>query len=173
MWGEALTARFDAVDGIADHPFELEMRLADSLQDGQIVVSQCTTSELAAAWGGLLTTAAISRNARGVLTDGGVRDFREITTLAFPTFCAGLTPYDSLGRMDVVEINVPVVCGGVPVRPGDLIFGDADGVVVVPSELADQVISNAVKKINGERLVRERLRAGASVTETYREFGIL
>lgn len=173
VWGEAVTARFEAVDRVADRPFHLEMALTDSLRDGQIVVSQCDTPRLSAAWGGLLTAAAKSRGARGVVTDGGVRDYAEITGQGFPTFCSGLTPYDSLGRMDVVAIDVPIVCGGIDVAPGDLIFGDADGVVVVPLSIAERVIAMALEKIDGEARVRERLRAGASVTGIYDEYGIL
>jgi regulator of RNase E activity RraA len=173
MWGEAVTARFEAVDRIADRPFELEMALTDSLRPGQIVVSHCDTMRLSAAWGGLLTAAARSRGARGVVTDGGVRDYEEIAAQRFPAFCAGLTPYDSLGRMDVVAINVPIVCGGVDVRPGDLIFGDVDGVVVVPASTAEHVVRMALEKIDGEARVRERLCAGATVTDIYGEYGIL
>ena len=97
----------------------------------------------------------------------------EIVELGFPTFCRGLTPYDSLGRMDVVETNVAIRCGGIAVRPGDLIFADVDGIVVVPQDLADEVISRAWEKVNGESKVRDALRAGASVTETFAKYRIL
>jgi regulator of RNase E activity RraA len=173
VFGEAVTARFEAVERVADRPFELEMALTDSLREGQVVVSHCNTPRLSAAWGGLLTAAARSRGARGVVTDGGVRDFADITAQAFPTFCAGLTPYDSLGRMDVVAIDVPIVCGGIDVHPGDLVFGDADGVVVVPASIAERVVALALEKIDGETRVRERLGAGASVADIYGEYGIL
>lgn len=173
VWGEAVTARFEAVDRIAARPFELEMKLTDSLLAGQVVVSQCITPRLSAAWGGLLTTAAKSRGARGVVTDGGARDYADITTQGFPTFCAGLTPYDSLGRMDVVAINVPILCGGIAVDPGDLIFGDVDGVVVVPASLVERVVAMALEKSEGELRVRERIRSGARVADIYDEYGIL
>jgi regulator of RNase E activity RraA len=173
VWGEAVTARFDAVDRVPDRPFELEMVLTDRLREGQVIVTQCNTPRLSAAWGGLLTAAARSRGARGVVTDGGVRDYAEITEQGFPTFCAGLTPYDSLGRMDVVALNVPITCGGVGVEPGDLIVGDADGVVVVPASVVERVIAMAIDKIAGEARVRDRLQSGANVAETYGEFGIL
>ena len=173
VWGEAVTARFDAVDRVPDRPFELEMALTDAVRQGQVIVTQCNAPRLSAAWGGLLTAAALSRGARGVVTDGGVRDYAEIAEQGFPTFCAGLTPYDSLGRMDMVAVDVPVVCGGIGVEPGDLIVGDADGVVVVPASLAEGVIAMALDKIAGEARVRERLRAGGSVAGTYGEYGIL
>src|ERR1022692_1775451 len=76
-WGEAITARFGAVADVPDSPFELEMQVVDSLREGQVLVTQCETIELSAAWGGLLTTAARSRKARGVVTDGGARDYVE------------------------------------------------------------------------------------------------
>jgi regulator of RNase E activity RraA len=172
-WGEAVTARFAAVGKVPQSPYGLEIQVVDGLREGQVLVSQCDTQELSAAWGGLLTTAARSRNARGVVTDGGARDYAEIVALGFPTFCRGLTPYDSLGRMDVVETNVAIRCGGIAVRPGDLIFADVDGIVVVPQELADEAISRAWEKVNGERKVRDALRAGASVAETFAKYRIL
>lgn len=173
LWGEAVTARFVAVNKVPEKPFELEIKVVDSLKEGQVLISQCETKELSAAWGGLLANAARSRKARGVVTDGGVRDYNEIVALDFPTFSAGLTPYDSLGRMDVVEINKPIRCGGVDVAPGDLIFGDIDGIAVVPANIVEPVIAAAWEKVQGEQNVRRRLSAGASVSETFKEFGVL
>jgi regulator of RNase E activity RraA len=158
---------------VPQNPYNLEMQVVDGLREGQVLVSQCETAELSAAWGGLLTTAARSRNARGVVTDGGARDYVEIVELGFPTFCRGLTPYDSLGRMDVVETNVPIRCGGISVRPGDLVFADVDGIVVVPQEVADEAIRKAWEKVKGENKVRDALRAGASVAETFARYRIL
>jgi len=172
-WGEAVTARFRAVNAVPQNPYGLEMQVVDTLREGHVLVSQCEADELSAAWGGLLTTAARSRGARGVVTDGGARDYAEIVELGFPTFCRGLTPYDSLGRMDVVEINAPIRCGGIAVRPGDLVFADVDGTIVVPQEVADEAINNAWEKIRGEDKVRDALRAGASVTETFAKYRIL
>ena len=172
-WGEAVTARFGAVAEVPAKPFRLEMQVVDSLREGQVLVSQCDTKELSSAWGGLLTTAARSRKARGVITDGGARDYVEIVELGFPTFCRGLTPYDSLGRMDVQEINMPIHCGGTMTRPGDLIFADVDGTVVVPQELADEAIFKAWEKVKGESKVRDALRSGASVTATFEKYGVL
>lgn len=120
-----------------------------------------------------MSSAAIGHRGSGVITDGGVRDYNEIVQLNFPTFCKGLTPYDSLGRMDVVERDIPIVCGGISVSPGDLIYGDADGVVVVPRKIANEVINRAWEKIQEENIVREELRSGASVVKTFEKYGIL
>ena len=172
-WGEAVTARFAAVRDVPKQPYALEIEVVDGLREGQVLVTQCDAEELSAAWGGLLSTAARSRKARGVVTDGGARDYTEIVELGFPTFCRGLTPYDSLGRMDVVETNVPIRCGGIAVRPGDLIFADVDGTVVVPQALAEEAIDKAWEKVTGESKVRDALRAGAGVAETFAKYGIL
>ncbi len=172
-WGEAVTIHLEAVSAVPARPFQLEMELIDDLQPGQVVVAQCEARELSAFWGGLLSNAAVGRQAAGVITDGGVRDYAEITALNFPTFAAGLTPYDSLGRMDGKRRNTPIVCGGVPVCPGDLVFGDVDGVVVVPRDLVDRVVAKAWEKVNAESTVRAELRAGASVVATFQKHGVL
>ena len=136
-------------------------------------MAHCNTGSLSAVWGGLLSNAAVGRKAAGVITDGSARDYIEIVDLNFPTFCKGLTPYDSLGRMDGKERDIPVECGGIRVNPGDFVFGDIDGVVVVPKEIFEEVIEKAWEKVQGENSVREELRAGASVVKTFEKHGIL
>jgi len=172
-WGEAVTLRLDAVTDVPARPYQLEMELIDDLKEGQVIVAQCNAKDLVAFWGGLLSNAAVGRKAAGVITDGGVRDYQEIVALNFPTFAAGLTPYDSLGRVDGTARDVPVTCGGVRVCPGDLVFGDVDGIVVVPQDIVAEVVAKAWEKVKGESTVREELRSGASVVATFRKYGIL
>ncbi len=172
-WGEAVTAYFETVTEVPEKPFQMEMEIIDDLKEGQVIVSQCNASELSAAWGGLLSNAAIAHKGAGVVTDGGARDYHEVVDLGFPTFCAGLTPYDSLGRMDVVDRGIPIVCGGIKVFPGDLIYADVDGIVVVPQDSADEVITRAWEKVTKEGTVREELRAGANVVKTFQKYGVL
>ncbi len=173
IWGEAVTIHLEAVNELPVRPFQLELELVDSLQEGQVVVAHCEARELSAFWGGLLSNAALGRKAAGVITDGAVRDYAEITELGFPTFAAGLTPYDSLGRMDGKRRNLPITCGGVRVCPGDLVFGDVDGVVVVPQDIAERVIDKAWEKVNAESTVRAELRAGAGAVATFQKYGVL
>jgi len=173
MWGEAVTMYMEVVTDVPEKPFQLEMEVLDDVKEGQVIVAQCNARELSAFWGGLLTNAAVGRKAAGTVTDGGARDYREIVKLDYPTFCAGLTPYDSQGRMDGKERDITIVCGGIRVSPGDLIYGDVDGVVVVPKEMAEEVIEKAWEKVQGENTVREELRAGASVVKTFEKYGIL
>ncbi|WP_319416984.1 RraA family protein [Marispirochaeta aestuarii] len=172
-WGEAVTIYQEAVTEVPAKPFQLEMELIDDLEPGQIVVAQCNAENLSAFWGGLLSNAAVGRGASGVVTDGGARDYHEITELGFPVFCRGLIPYDSQGRMDGKERNIPVVCGGIRVCPGDLVYADVDGVVVVPGKIAPEVIEKAWQKVQGENTVREELRAGAGIVKTFEKYGIL
>ena len=172
-WGEARTIYVEAVSEVPDKPFQKEMELVDSATEGQIIVAQCNSKQLSAFWGGLLSNAAVGRKMSGVIIDGGARDYLEIQELGFPTFCRGLSPYDSLGRMDGKEYDVPIECGGIRVNSGDLIFGDVDGIVVVPQEIVEDVVEKAWEKVQGENTVREELRAGAGVEATFKKYGIL
>ncbi len=172
-WGEAVTIYFETVTEVPEKPFQLEMEVLDDAKEGQIIVAQCNALQLSAFWGGLLANAAIGRKMAGCISDGGARDYNEIVELGFPVFCKGLTPYDSCGRMDGKERDISIVCGGIKVVPGDLIFGDVDGVVVVPQEMSEEVIEKAWEKVQGENTVREELRSGAGVVDTFEKYGIL
>ena len=172
-WGEAVTIRLETVTQPPEHPYQLEMEVIDDLREGDLIVAQCDGPQLSAFWGGLLTNAALGHKAAGVVTDGGSRDHDEIVSLGFPVFCGGLTPYDSLGRVDGNERDVRITCGGIWVSPGDLVYADVDGVVVVPQGIAAEAIAKAWEKVQGESKVREELRAGASVVKTFAKYGIL
>jgi regulator of RNase E activity RraA len=151
-------------------PYKGEMAAVDALRPGDVmVVSECHWSF----WGELLSTAARHRGCRGVVIDGYTRDTRAIIAMGFSVFCRGIHPADSLGRLDVVEHDVPIDCGGVLVQPGDLILADDDGVVVLPSGIADEVLAAAEEKVRGENLVRKALAEGMSVTEAFRRYGVL
>jgi regulator of RNase E activity RraA len=155
------------------NPYELEIRLIDELQPDEIVVLACGDSGRIAPWGELLTTACLARKAAGCVTDGLVRDIRQITQMRFPVFHGGVGPLDSKGRGRVMEIEVPVMCGGVLVRPQDVVVGDADGVVVIPREVEEQVVALAIEKVTGENNTREALRQGESLASVFQRFGIL
>jgi regulator of RNase E activity RraA len=172
-WGEAVTIYMEEVHEVPKKPFQMEMDLLDATKPGQIIIAECNAKKLSAFWGGLLTNAAVGHGVSGVVVDGGVRDYDEIVDLKFPVFSAGMTPYDSLGRMDGRDRNIPVVCGGVKVSPGDLVFADMVGVVVVPQQIVDEVIAKAWEKVQGESTVRKELRSGKGVADTFRKYGIL
>ena len=160
----------DAVPGNRDDWYRGELQAIDALEPGEVmVVSTCR----GAFWGELLTTAARYRGARGIVADAYTRDTLALIELRFPTFAAGIHCADSLGRIDVDEVGATVTCGGVEVSAGDLVLGDYDGVVVVPSAVGEEVVRLAEEKVAGENLVREKLAEGMPVSEAFRTFGIL
>jgi regulator of RNase E activity RraA len=171
--GRAATMLAAEVYEVPAEPFQRELELLDSLRPGEVVVCATPGSVRAAIWGELLSTHAQARGGRGAIIDGLTRDSRRITELRFPVFARGRTPADSLGRLDVVATRVPIEVGGAPCRDGDLVFGDEDGCVVVPAEIEDTVIEQALAKVSGENTVREALRAGARIQDVFREHGIL
>jgi len=155
------------------NPYELEIRLIDDLKQDEVVVLACGDSGRIAPWGELLTTACLARKAAGCVTDGLVRDIRQIVQARFPVFHGGVGPLDSKGRGRVMEIEVPVVCGGVLVRPQDVVVGDADGVVVIPREVEERVVALAIEKVSGENSTREALRQGEPLASVFQRLGIL
>ena len=124
-----------------------------------------------APWGELLTAAAIARGAAGCVTDGLVRDVRHIRRMKFPVFHGGIGPLDSRGRGRMIEMDRPVICAGVRVCVGDTVFGDVDGVVVVPQGISEQVFAKALGKVKHENRTRDELREGRLLSEVYASTG--
>jgi 4-hydroxy-4-methyl-2-oxoglutarate aldolase len=113
------------------------------------------------------------RGAAGAVMDGFARDIRMIRDMQFPVFCGGINPLDSKGRATMMKMDVPVSCGGVKVSPGDLLFGDVDGVVVVPLAMAETVLRDALAKVSAENTVRDELRRGDTLKDVFARHGIL
>ena len=158
---------------IPDEPYQQEIAAVDSLKQDDVLVCSTEGSTRICFWGELLSTAARARGARGAVIEGFIRDVRKIMQMPFPIFTTGITPVDSNGRGEVVAYNVPIECGGVTVNPGDIVFGDADGVVVIPQTVETEVIEAAVEKVSGENRTRDALQEGATLREVYDKFGIL
>lgn len=175
MIGRARTAIYREVLNVPEghNPYRLEIELVDSLQAGEIAVMACGGSTQIAPWGGLLSTAAKVRGAAGCVTDGFVRDIRTIRALGFPVYHAGIAPLDSKGRGEIVAIDEPVNCGRVKISSGDLVFGDADGVVVIPRRFEAEVIAMALKKTESEDATTEALQGGTSLAEVFARFKVL
>jgi 4-hydroxy-4-methyl-2-oxoglutarate aldolase len=155
------------------NPYALEIALIDDLQAGDVAVLACGSSGRIAPWGELLTTASRARGAAGCVTDGLVRDIKAIRELGFPVFHGGIGPLDSKGRGEVAAVDVPIECAGVTVNPGDLVFGDADGVLVVPQPIVKQALKHALEKVEGEDRTRAELREGARLADVFKKYGVL
>ena len=158
---------------VEGEPYALQVEATDALRRDDVVVATTQGNERAAFWGELFSTAAMARGARGLVLDGFVRDRRKIDEIGFPVFATGARPVDSMGRLTVHAHGIPIRCGGVVVRPGDLIFAEPDGVVVVPAEIEDEVIAAALEKVEREDTVRDELAKGASLAEAWRRHGVL
>jgi len=157
-----------------DNPYEVEIALVDDLRPGDVVVLACNgPTERIAPWGELLSTAAKMRGALGCVTDGLVRDVRQIRALGFLVFHGGIGPLDTRGRGRMMERDIPVECAGVRVRSGDIVFGDVDGLVVIPQERAAEVLARARAKLAGENHTRAELEQGRLLGEVYKKFGVL
>jgi regulator of RNase E activity RraA len=154
-------------------PYGLEIEAIDSILPGEIVAVSTGESKRNAPWGELLSTAARARGARGAVIDGLVRDVKSIQTLGFPVFAAGIKPVDSKGRGQVVDYNIPVQCGGIVVTPGDLIFADFDGVVVIPASVLHETLKIAESKVAKENHSRRALLDGAYLSDVYAKYGVL
>jgi len=175
MVGRARTAAFMEVyhHEPGTNPYELEIELVDGLKPGDIPVFACSNPARVAPWGELLSTAAQVRGAAGALMDGCTRDVKAIRAMRFPVFHGGIAPLDSKGRGRIMAIDVPIECAGVRVEPGDLIFGDADGVVVIPQRVEEEVLKLAFEKVKGENSTLEALRRGEKLADVFARHGIL
>jgi regulator of RNase E activity RraA len=175
MLGRARTGVDREVYHVAkgENPYELEIALIDDLKPGEVVVLACGGSPRIAPWGELLSTASKARKAAGCVTDGLTRDIRAIRAMKFPVFHGGIGPLDSKGRGQVAAIDVPVELAGVHVEPGDLVFGDADGVIVIPRKIEEKVLAAALEKVSGENRTRDALRKGEKLKDVFERYGIL
>lgn len=176
MVGRARTGLYMPVYEVreGENPYEVEIALVDDLRRGEVVVLACNgPTDRIAPWGELLSTAASARGACGCVIDGLVRDVRQIREMGFPVFHGGIGPLDTKGRARMVERDVPVECGGAAVQPGDIVFGDVDGVVVIPKAREHEVIDLALAKVRGENDTRDALLRGESLASVFARMGIL
>ena len=171
--GRAVTLSVIPVQVEPEEPYAVELACIDSLRPGDVLVATTNGDRSSALWGELLSTSARSHGALGVVIDGLTRDAAKIMQMDFPVFAAGFCPLDSKGRLEGVSFGEPIRIGDCTVQAGDWVFGDIDGVVVIPAELADQAFPRALEKVRGENRVRTELAKGRSVREVFDEYGIL
>jgi regulator of RNase E activity RraA len=165
-------AREGAGNKIMAKPFGLMLEALDDLKAGEVYI--CTGgSPRYALWGELMSTRALKLGAAGAVVDGYSRDTRGVLALDFPTFSRGRYAQDQGPRGKVIDFRCPIEIQGVRVAPGDVVFGDLDGVCVVPRDAVDEAFSRAVEKVRGEKLVREALERGMGAAEAFEKFGVM
>ena len=153
-------------------PFGLMLEALDDLQQHEVYI--CTGgSPRYALWGELMSTRAGKLGAAGAVVNGYCRDTREILNLEFPTFAWGRYAQDQRPRGKVIDFRVPLEIESVRIMPGDIVFGDIDGVCIVPQAQEREVITKALEKARGEQLVRKAIEEGMSAGEAFEQFGIM
>jgi len=152
--------------------FGLMLEALDDLRSNEVYVNT-GSSPRNALWGELMSTRARKLGSRGAVLNGYVRDTKAIVNMRFPTFGFGSYGQDAAPRYKVVDFRIPVEIGSVRIRPGDIVFGDIDGVLVVPAEAETEVFTLALEKARGEKLVRKAIEAGNSAVEAFEKFGIM
>lgn len=170
--GRAMPVLMMDVYGAQQKPFGLMTEALDDLRENEIYIAAGALNR-SANWGEIMTAAAKARGAAGAVVDGFHRDTPQVLSQDFPVFSCGPWAQDSGPRMKIAGFRVPIEIGGIPVAPGDLVFGDVDGVLIIPQSLETETIRRALEKARGEKLVRRAIEAGRTVTEVFAEFGIL
>jgi 4-hydroxy-4-methyl-2-oxoglutarate aldolase len=146
------------------------LRMLGELRRDHVLVTQSNDS-LASHLGELSSETAQYRGARGAVIDGGVRDVDYIIKLGFPVFARYKTPRDVNGRWRLADYNVPIKIGSVGIKPGDYVVGDLDGVVVIPQDIAEEVVAKAESVVQTENLVRRAILEGVHPLEAFDKYG--
>ena len=153
-------------------PFGLMFRALDDLKAGEVYIC-AGASPRYALWGELMSTRAMRLGAAGAVVDGYHRDTRGILRLGFPTFSYGAYAQDQAPRGKVIDFRVPLEIGEVRVMPGDIVFGDRDGVCVIPRAAEEEVFRKALEKVQKENLVGQAIEDGMSAQEAFKKFGVM
>jgi len=153
--------------------YENEICLIDDLKPDDVAVLACNGNLDISPWGELLSTRARYLGAAGCITDGCVRDAKNIKEMGFAVFSAGRNPVDTKYRGKMMWWDVPGKIGGVTVNSGDLVMADHDGIVFVPSEIIQETVTRSLEKVRAEDIVRQELADGVSLADVFASHGIL
>ncbi|WP_196260853.1 ribonuclease activity regulator RraA [Pelagibacterium limicola] len=173
MVGPAYTLRYIPAREDIDHINVFEdrghpqRRAIEECPEGHVLVIDSRKDHSAASAGGILVTRLFKRGAAGVVTDGGFRDSPDIAELPFPAYHVAPSAPTNLLRHHAIDLNVPIGCGDVPVYPGDIVVGDAEGVVIIPAAIAEDVADEAFEQTMFEDFVQEQVMAGRSIFGVY------
>jgi regulator of RNase E activity RraA len=157
---------------LSRQPFGLLFQALDDLREHEVYLATGCTPTFAL-WGGLMTTRARHLKAAGAVLDGYHRDTPEVLASGLPVFSMGGYAQDQGARGKVVDWRVPLELGGVRVQPGDIVFGDMDGVLIVPKAAEEEAIRRALEKVSAENTVRQAIERGMSTQEAFRTYGVM
>ena len=169
--GFACTVLENDVYSMPKKPFGYMTEALDQLKPNEIYIA--TGAHHSALWGELLTASAKARGATGAVLDGYTRDTAMVLEQDFPVFCSGTWAQDSSIRTYVFDYRCDIEIGQVTIRDGDIVFGDVDGVLIIPREIAGEVIEKAVVKASTEKTMRRAIENGMPVTDAFEKFGVL
>ncbi len=152
---------------------EMEKRaeMLEALGPNTVAVWDTTGDDQSAQWGEIMTMAAKQRGCRGAVVDGGVRDTKKVLAQDFPVFCRYRSSNGMLGRFRMIDYQIPIQIGGVKIEPGDIIFGDIDGVLVIPRAIAYEVLLEAEKIAGNEVVIKEKVESGVAPSAVVRDGG--
>ncbi len=159
-------------NSLLNKPFGLMFEALDQLARDEVYVATGGSYNYAL-WGGLMSTRALKVGAAGAVVNGFSRDTNEILKLHYPVFSAGTYAQDQGPRGKVIDYRISIEIGGVKIHPGDIIYGDRDGIIIVPGEIEEDVFEAAIEKARGEKLVKKALEEGMTTVEAFRKFGIM
>ena len=169
--GYACTVLENDIYGEPKKPFGYMTEALDQLRPNEIYIA--TGAHNSALWGELLTATAKARGAVGAVLDGYTRDTPQVLEQNFPVFCSGTWAQDSSVRTYVFDYRCDIEIGQVTVHDGDIVFGDVDGVLIIPKEIMHDVIERALEKASTEKTMRKAVEGGMPVTEAFAKFGVL
>lgn len=153
-------------------PFGIMFEALDSMQEDEVYICSGSSPRFAL-WGGLMSTRAMKLKVAGAVVNGYSRDTNEILDLNFPTFSFGGYAQDQGPRGKVIDYRVPIEIDGIRIKPGDVVYGDRDDVLIVPKEMVKEAFEGAIEKARGEQLVKKALEEGMSTVDAFEKFGIM
>ncbi len=169
--GPAFTGQGFPVDDVASNDSGSRIQMLESIKSGTVSVWACAGHMASAHWGEIMSNAARERGCTGAVVDGGLRDTSFVLKMGFPVFCRFRCAASSISRWAIKEWMVPVQIGETTINPGDFVFGDIDGVVIVPDRMTVDVLLETEAVMARETDMRADLRRGVSVTEVYKRHG--
>jgi 4-hydroxy-4-methyl-2-oxoglutarate aldolase len=169
--GPAFTGQGYPVEDVANNDSTTRIRMLESIKPGTVSVWASEGHFASAHWGEIMSNAARERGCTGAVVDGGLRDTHFVLKMGFPVFSRFRVTASSIGRWEIREWMVPIKIGETTIHPDDFVFGDVDGVVIIPKELTLEVLLKTEEVVERENKMRAELSQGVTVSEVYKKYG--